>query len=167
MYELNRIKQAVVHAINIGLAVNAGHGLHYHNVKQIAAIPGIEELNIGHAIVAHALFVGWDNAVREMKALMIEVPAGVNAMIYGIGTDIVEVSRIEHSLQHYGLAFAQRILNEREWLSFTQSKTQARFLAKRFAAKEAFAKALGTGLRTPATFQNIGVAHDDLGQPGA
>ena len=86
-------------------------------------------------------------------------------MIYGIGTDIVEVSRIEHSLQHYGLAFAQRILNEREWLSFTQSKTQARFLAKRFAAKEAFAKALGTGLRTPATFQNIGVAHDDLGRP--
>jgi holo-[acyl-carrier protein] synthase len=86
-------------------------------------------------------------------------------MIYGIGTDIVEVSRIEHSLQQYGMAFAQRILNEREWLSFTQSKTQARFLAKRFAAKEAFAKALGTGLRTPATFQNIGVAHDDLGRP--
>ena len=86
-------------------------------------------------------------------------------MIYGIGTDIVEVSRIVHSLQHYGPAFAQRILNEREWLNFAQSKTQPRFLAKRFAAKEAFAKALGTGLRTPATFQNIGIAHDDLGRP--
>ena len=72
MHELNRIKQAVVHGVNAGLAVNAGHGLHYHNVKRIAAIPGVEELNIGHAIVAHALFVGWDDAVREMKALMIE-----------------------------------------------------------------------------------------------
>jgi holo-[acyl-carrier protein] synthase len=85
--------------------------------------------------------------------------------IYGIGTDIVEVSRIELSLQRYGDSFAKRILNEREWLSYAQSQTQARFLAKRFAAKEAFAKALGTGLRAPATFQNIGIAHDDLGKP--
>jgi holo-[acyl-carrier protein] synthase len=86
-------------------------------------------------------------------------------MIFGIGTDIVEVARIEDSLARFGDAFAQRILTEQEWLSFQQSKTQARFLAKRFAAKEAFAKALGTGLRDPATFQNIGVAHDDLGKP--
>jgi holo-[acyl-carrier protein] synthase len=86
-------------------------------------------------------------------------------MIFGIGTDIVEVSRIEDSLARFGDAFAQRILTEQEWLSFQQSKTQARFLAKRFAAKEAFAKALGAGLRDPATFQNIGVAHDDLGKP--
>lgn len=86
-------------------------------------------------------------------------------MIYGIGTDIVEVSRIEESLVRFGEAFAQRILTEREWLAFEQSQTRARFLAKRFAAKEAFAKALGTGLRAPATFQNIGVDHDDLGKP--
>ena len=51
--------------------VNAGHGLHYHNVQPIAAIPQIAELNIGHAIVAHALFVGWVEAVREMKRLMV------------------------------------------------------------------------------------------------
>ena len=70
--ELNRIKDAVVHGVALGLRVNAGHGLHYHNVHRVAAIPGIEELNIGHAIVAHALFVGWDQAVREMKALMKE-----------------------------------------------------------------------------------------------
>ena len=76
LYELNRIKQAVVHGVTAGLAVNAGHGLHYHNVKQVAAIPGIEELNIGHSIVAHALFVGWDNAVREMKALMVAAASG-------------------------------------------------------------------------------------------
>jgi holo-[acyl-carrier protein] synthase len=86
-------------------------------------------------------------------------------MIFGIGTDIVEVSRIEDSLARFGEHFAQRILTEREWHAFELSQTQARFLAKRFAAKEAFAKALGTGLRAPATFQNIGVAHDDLGKP--
>ncbi len=69
--EFRRIEQAVVHGTSLGLAVNAGHGLHYHNVQEIAALPGIEELNIGHAIVAHALFVGWENAVREMKSLMV------------------------------------------------------------------------------------------------
>lgn len=70
--ELQRIKQAVTHALSLGLVVNAGHGLHYHNVHEIASIDGIDELNIGHAIVAHALFVGWDSAVREMKALIKE-----------------------------------------------------------------------------------------------
>ena len=68
--ELKRVKEAAEHALSLGLIVNAGHGLHYHNVNLIAAIPGIEELNIGHAIVAHALFVGWDNAIREMKLLL-------------------------------------------------------------------------------------------------
>ena len=70
--ELQRIKDAVKYALGLGLVVNAGHGLHYHNVHEIASIEGIDELNIGHAIVAHALFVGWDNAVREMKALVKE-----------------------------------------------------------------------------------------------
>ena len=86
-------------------------------------------------------------------------------MIFGIGTDIVEVGRIEMSLTRFGEAFAQRILNEREWQDFEQSRNRVLFLAKRFAAKEAFSKALGTGLRPPANFQNIGVAHDDLGKP--
>lgn len=71
-YELQRVKESVAHALKLGLVVNAGHGLHYHNVHEVASIDGLEELNIGHAIVAHALFVGWDNAVREMKALMKE-----------------------------------------------------------------------------------------------
>ena len=70
--ELVRIQQALTHALNLGLVVNAGHGLNNHNVHKIAALKGIEELNIGHAIVAHALFVGWDNAVREIKLLMKE-----------------------------------------------------------------------------------------------
>ncbi|MEP7072846.1 MAG: pyridoxine 5'-phosphate synthase [Nitrosospira sp.] len=70
--ELERIRAAVTEGISQGLKVNAGHGLHYHNVQPIAAISGVSELNIGHAIVAHALFVGLEQAVREMKKLMME-----------------------------------------------------------------------------------------------
>lgn len=68
--ELVRIEQALHHAKDARLIVNAGHGLHYHNTHLVAKLHGFEELNIGHAIVAHALFVGWDNAVREMKNLI-------------------------------------------------------------------------------------------------
>jgi pyridoxine 5-phosphate synthase len=70
MKELERVKAGVAWGLQKGLKVNAGHGLHYTNVQAIAAIPGIVELNIGHAIVAHSVFVGWENAVREMKAIM-------------------------------------------------------------------------------------------------
>ena len=70
--ELARVQASVREGLARGMAVNAGHGLHYQNVQAIAAIPGISELNIGHAIVAHALFVGFEQAVREMKKLMIE-----------------------------------------------------------------------------------------------
>lgn len=69
--ELKRIKLGVTEGLRQGLKVNAGHGLHYTNVQAIAAITGIAELNIGHAIVAHAVFAGWQNAVREMKAIMV------------------------------------------------------------------------------------------------
>ena len=69
--ELDRIAQGVVAGISRGLRVNAGHGLHYGNVHHVAALPGISELNIGHAIVAQAVFDGWEKAIRDMKALMI------------------------------------------------------------------------------------------------
>jgi pyridoxine 5-phosphate synthase len=69
--EYARIVRGVEVGASLGLKVNAGHGLHYTNVQPIAAIAGIVELNIGHAIVAHAIFAGWDNAVREMKAIMV------------------------------------------------------------------------------------------------
>jgi pyridoxine 5-phosphate synthase len=75
--ELARIREGVRAGIRHGLRVNAGHGLHYTNVQPIAAIPEIHELNIGHAIVAHALFVGWEHAVREMKAIMVDARLGV------------------------------------------------------------------------------------------
>ncbi len=69
--ELERIRSAVDHARALGLKVNAGHGLNYDNVQPVAAIPYIAELNIGHAIVAQALFSGWQAAVRDMKRLML------------------------------------------------------------------------------------------------
>lgn len=69
--ELEKIRKAAAFAQKQGLIVNAGHGLNYQNVEAIAAIPGLNELNIGHAIIAHALFVGLENAVAEMKALML------------------------------------------------------------------------------------------------
>ena len=70
-YEIERLRKAVAVAVSLGLKVNAGHGLHYGNVSPIAAMEGIAELNIGHAIVAQAVFDGWDAAVRNMKALMV------------------------------------------------------------------------------------------------
>ena len=73
--ELTRIEQAVGQGRDLRLQVNAGHGLNYHNVQSIAAIAGIAELNIGHAIVARALFTGMQEAVREMKRLMREATA--------------------------------------------------------------------------------------------
>lgn len=68
--ELQRLKDAAKFGDRIGLQVNAGHGLHYTNVQAVVAIPQLVELNIGHAIVARALFVGLEQAVREMRALM-------------------------------------------------------------------------------------------------
>jgi pyridoxine 5-phosphate synthase len=70
--ELERIRHATAYAVRLGLVVNAGHGLHYHNVQAIAAIKEIEELNIGHAIIAQAVFSGLPEAVREMKRIMVE-----------------------------------------------------------------------------------------------
>ncbi|WP_372738139.1 pyridoxine 5'-phosphate synthase [Neptunomonas sp.] len=68
--ELQRIRKAAAYAFEKGLIVNAGHGLHYHNVEQIAEIPQLNELNIGHGIIARAVFVGLKEAVAEMKQLM-------------------------------------------------------------------------------------------------
>jgi len=75
-HELQVIISAVEYAHNLGLHVNAGHGLNYHNVDKIAEIPNIIELNIGHAIVARSVFTGFQSAVREMKQLMLEARRG-------------------------------------------------------------------------------------------
>ena len=74
--ELERLRTAAAHGASLGLVVNAGHGLHYANVSAIAAIPEVNELNIGHAIIARAVFDGLTVAVSEMKQLMIEARDG-------------------------------------------------------------------------------------------
>jgi pyridoxine 5-phosphate synthase len=73
--ELDRLRSAARLGASLGLEVHAGHGLHYHNVQPVAAIPEILELNIGHAIVARAIFTGLPEAVREMKSLMLAARA--------------------------------------------------------------------------------------------
>ena len=69
--ELERIHRAALHAHALGLQVNAGHGLNYHNVRPIVAIPHIAELNIGHAVISEAVFIGLELAVKKMKALLV------------------------------------------------------------------------------------------------
>lgn len=87
-------------------------------------------------------------------------------MIHGIGTDIVAVARIQEALVRSGERFAWRILAEEERDGFRASRDPGRYLAKRFAAKEAFGKALGTGVARPATLHAVRVVHDPLGKPG-
>src|SRR3990167_6516908 len=86
-------------------------------------------------------------------------------MIFGIGTDIVEYARIEKMFARYDVRLAERLLSESELQELGAHTDPARFLAKRFAAKEAFAKAVGSGMRHPVSFQRIGVTHDGLGKP--
>lgn len=86
-------------------------------------------------------------------------------MIFGIGTDIVAVARIEAAIARHGAAFAERILSSQELAEYHAHAHHARFLSKRFAAKEAFAKATGQGLRHPVSLRRISVNHDALGKP--
>jgi len=86
-------------------------------------------------------------------------------MIYGIGTDVVEVKRIKEALHKHGIALAKKILTPQELITYRKTEGKENFLAKRFAAKEAFAKALGTGMRSPVNFKSIEVVHDTLGKP--
>ena len=73
---LARLREGCIYARKLGLVVNAGHGLHYHNVEPIAAISGMNELNIGHAIIARALFSGLAQAVKDMRALILGASVG-------------------------------------------------------------------------------------------
>lgn len=86
-------------------------------------------------------------------------------MIYGVGMDIVQVSRLEQGLRRFGERLARRILADCEWGDFESAKHKPYFLAKHFAAKEAMAKALGTGFRDGVSLRQIGVRHDDKGRP--
>jgi holo-[acyl-carrier protein] synthase len=86
-------------------------------------------------------------------------------MIFGIGTDIVRVARMQKNIERYGEKFAERILTQSELDEYRQELRKAHFLAKRFAAKEAAAKAMGTGFRDGLMLHHIGVTHDAAGKP--
>lgn len=88
-------------------------------------------------------------------------------MIIGVGIDLVEIHRIEDALERHGVRFAERILSADEFVEWNgmPQALRARFLAKRFAAKEAFSKAAGTGIGRGFGFQDLAVAHDALGKP--
>ena len=86
-------------------------------------------------------------------------------MIFGIGTDIVSVDRMQRNIERYGRRFSERILGEAEQADYDASRKRAHFLAKRFAAKEAAVKAMGTGFRDGIVLRDICVRHDPLGKP--
>ena len=86
-------------------------------------------------------------------------------MIHGIGTDLLDTTRIRHGLERFGTPYAERILAPAEQAAYAMSARPAQFLAKSFAAKEALAKALGTGLREPVSLHNIAILRDSLGKP--
>lgn len=86
-------------------------------------------------------------------------------MIFGVGTDVVEIGRIEKSLERFGERFAERILCDPELKRFRAHRQPAAYLAKRFAAKEAFCKALGTGIKAPANWHGVWVINRSSGKP--
>jgi len=86
-------------------------------------------------------------------------------VIYGVGTDLIEISRIEKALARFGERFARRILCEPELKRFRAHKQPVAYLAKRFAAKEAFTKALGTGIHAPANWHGVWVVNLKSGKP--
>ena len=87
-------------------------------------------------------------------------------MIVGIGTDVCSIDRIDKALKRFGERFVKRILTPEERVRFDRTRDKAGHLAKRFAAKEAFAKALGTGIHAPFTWRSITVTRDRRGKPG-
>ena len=87
-------------------------------------------------------------------------------MIYGIGIDVVEPRRVARLLEKYGQRFARRVLSPLEWPAYLKTVKPVLFVASRFASKEAFSKAMGTGFRYPVTLQCISVVQNAAGKPG-
>jgi len=86
-------------------------------------------------------------------------------VIFGVGTDVVEIARIQQALDRFGEKFAKRVLCEPELARYHRHKLPANYLAKRFAAKEAFTKALGTGIKSPANWHGVWVVNLPSGKP--
>ena len=155
-----------------GLEVHAGHGLTFDTVAGVARLPQVVELNIGHFLIGEAIFDGLASAVKRMRVLMDEARqeqicwrAGEAGVILGIGNDIIDIRRIERTLERYGERFIARIFTDVERQKSEARRQRAASYAKRFAAKEACAKALGTGLRRGVYWRDMGVVNLPSGRP--
>ena len=156
--EFERIVNAAAYADRLGLECHAGHGLSFDTVAPISTIPELVELNIGHFLIGEAIFGGLESAIRRIRALMDNATpfgsgrakrlTGVRTMIIGIGSDLVDMNRIDKTLERFGDRFTHRCFTEIERRKSDRRRLKAASYARRFAAKEACAKALGTGFRT-------------------
>ena len=154
------------HGTTLGLEVHAGHGLSFDTVQPVARLPEIVELNIGHFLIGEAIFVGLAEAVRTMRDLMDEArAAAVARMIIGIGSDTIDIRRVEQVLERHGERFTQRIFTDIEIRKSERRHLRAASYAKRFAAKEACSKALGTGMRGGVFWRDMGVVNLPSGKP--
>ena len=154
----------------LGLEVHAGHGIDYETVGAIAAIPELAELNIGHFLIGEAIFTGLDPAIRRMRAAdgcgrARDADRGGGGLIIGIGSDLADIRRIEQTLERFGERFVAAHLHRLERARSERKADRAASYAKRFAAKEACAKALGTGMRRGVFWRDMGVVNPRSGQP--
>ena len=160
---MKRIADMAALAAKNGIEPHAGHGLTFDNVAPIAAIPQLAELNIGHFLVGEAIFTGLEASVRaDARA------DGCGAMIVGLGSDLCNIERIQKSLDRFGDRFLNRVFTETERAKAARRPfTAAGTLAKRFAAKEAFSKAVGTGFKRGVFMKDIGVVNAPSGRADA
>ena len=165
--EFARITRGAALAASAGLEVHAGHGLDFTTAEQIATLSQVVELNIGHFMIGEAVFDGLPAVVRKMRAVMDRgrARAGARFMILGIGSDITDVRRIAKVLERHGDRFIDRVFTPIERAKAERRRNRAETYAKRFAAKEACAKALGTGLRAGVWWRDMGVVNLPGGRP--
>ena len=159
--EFARIARGAALAASANLEVHAGHGLDFTTAEQIATLSQVAELNIGHFMIGEAVFDGLPAVVRKMRAVMDRgrARAGARFMILGIGSDITDVRRIAKVLERHGDRFIDRVFTPIERAKAEKRRNRAETYAKRFAAKEACAKALGTGLRAGVWWRDMGVVN--------
>ena len=164
--EWELIRAGAALAKSFGLEVHAGHGLDYATAETIAALPEVVELNIGHFLVGEAVFEGLAETVQvHARGHGPRAQKGARIMIIGLGSDIIDARRIARVIDKYGERFLDRIFTPAERAKADGRKNRVETYAKRFAAKEACAKALGTGFRRGVFWRDMGVVNLPGGKP--
>ena len=165
-HEFGRLRNAAAQTAGLGLECHAGHGLDYDTARTISGLEEIVELNIGHFLVGEAIFVGLAETVRrDARGDGRGTRLRGAAMIIGIGSDLCDIRRIEETLGKFGDRFVARCFTEVERRRSDRRAGRAASYAKRFAAKEACAKALGTGMNHGVFWRDMGVVNLPSGKP--